>query len=321
MSNPEQELNNLDIPKDTVPEFSESREKAVETTPQPRKSILHQLSVSYFGDEKKMAVAWLTFITCYWSLVMWIPTLISLDFSTPGFGMYCVSLIAIFAEGASLYADKYPSGATKESPHSYDGRGRYSAIFLVLCIIIDVVGLAFEVLNRSPLTQDYFRFGCHLLALMWCSLFYYNRLLKENPQMAWGVFWEEWSDIALTIVVVLLLHNAYERKYHSAQNVCFKHGLCSTYWVVFMFQLAGWMLPMMLIEGWGAERHAVKVALHLFILDLCTNVPIIIVVIATNAYKLSPMIFADTLWKACGFIRSTSYFMVYYVWLRKGSKK
>ncbi|ETO13754.1 hypothetical protein RFI_23612, partial [Reticulomyxa filosa] len=194
----------------------------------------------------------------------------------------CVGAVAIFAESASIYADKYPSGATKESPNGHTGRGRYAAIFLVVCIIIDIVGLAFVVLNRSPRVEDYFRCFCHFSALVWCSLFFYNRLLKENPDMAWSVFWEEWSDIVLTIIVVLLLHNAYEKETNSSHDACFKSGLCSTYWVIFILQLTGWMLPMMTIEGWGAERHAVRVSLHLFILDLCTNVPIIIAIVATS---------------------------------------
>jgi len=78
---------------------------------------------------------------------------------------------------------------------------------------------------------------------------------------------------------------------------------------------------MMVIEGWGAEKHAVKVSLHLFILDLCTNVPILIAVVATSGYNVSGAIFFDVLWKACGFIRSSSYFMVYYVWLKTGKRK
>ncbi|ETO22864.1 hypothetical protein RFI_14329 [Reticulomyxa filosa] len=204
-------------------------------------------------------------------------------------------LVAIFAEGASLYGDYYPSGGTKEKPKGYTGNGRYSAIFLVICILADIFGLAYVVLNRDTALDEYFRAFCHFIALVWCSLFYYNRLIKENPEMAWTVFWEEWVDIVLTVIMVLILHRAYADKHNSTHNcetqlkntsallgACFKSGLCSTYWSVFVVQLSGWMLPMMIIEGWGAEKHATKVALHLFILDLCTNVPILIAVVATS---------------------------------------
>jgi len=299
-------------------ENSESREEPKTELQTPSGSIL---KISYFAHEKQIASVWLTFITLYWSAVMWIPTLINLNFGTPGFAMYCVGVVAIFAEGASILGDKYPSGATKEEPYGYNGRGRYAAIFLVICIIVDLVGLAYVCLNRTPYTQDYFRAFCHFIALVWCSLFYYNRLLKENRQMAWSVFWEEWLDIVLTIIIVLILHNSFETKYNTTHNACFRNGLCSTYWVIFMVQLTGWLLPMMIIEGWGAEKDATKVSLHLFILDLCTNVPILIVVVATRGYEVSPLIFVDVLYKAISFIRSSSYFMVYYVWLRRGAKK
>jgi len=191
----------------------------------------------------------------------------------------------------------------------------------VVVILVDLFTLAYIVLNRDTRLDEYFRAFCHFIALVWCSLFYYNRLLKENPDMAWAVFWEEWVDIVLTIIMVTILHQAYAEEHDSAHNACFKSGLCSTYWSVCIIQLSGWMIPMMIIEGWGAEKHATKVSLHLFILDLCTNVPILIAVVATSGYSISGAIFFDVLWKACGFIRSSSYFMVYYVWLKTGKRK
>jgi len=250
---------------------------------------------------------------------MWVPTLLSMNFDTAGFGIYCIGLIAMFAEGASIYGGYYPSGATEgQKSTDYNGRGRYAAIFLVVCIMSDLFALSYTVLNQNTKLDEYFRAFAHLVALVWCSLFYYNRLVRENPDMAWSVFWEEWIDILLTIIMVLILHKAYVDKHDSTAGACFDTGLCSVYWVVFILQLSGWLFPMMTIDGWGAEKHATKVAIHLFVLDLCTNVPIIITLVATFGYRVSPALFFDLLWKACGFIRSTSYFMVYYVWLRKG---
>ncbi|ETO29340.1 hypothetical protein RFI_07784 [Reticulomyxa filosa] len=216
-------------------------------------SFLNELSVSYFTNEKKMAIAWLTFITAYWSIVMWIPTLIHffccifgvpLSYSrffligdtsfffgrklcfVPFLCQNGNTKVAISAEGASLYGDYYPSGATKAQPKGHKGNGRFSALFLVICILADIFGLAYVVLTRDTRLDEYFRAFCHFFALVWCSLFYYNRLVKENPQMAWTVFWEEWIDIVSTVIMILILYNAYEEKHHAshsfASNTCLK---------------------------------------------------------------------------------------------------
>ncbi len=101
---------------------------------------------------------------------------------------------------------------------------------------------------------------------------------------------------------------------------------------------------MICIQGWGTEKNAKNVAMHLFILDIVTDFPLIIAILVEGktflpsffqsvpnekkmyvkmigSYRYHPIIFIDILWKTLSTIRSMSYYMVYYVWLAKGEKK
>jgi len=77
---------------------------------------------------------------------------------------------------------------------------------------------------------------------------------------------------------------------------------------------------MMLIEGWGTEPYGKRASTHLFILDFVTDVPVIITIITSDAYKSHPIIFIDCIWKTLLTVRSLSYYLVYQMWFDKGKR-
>jgi len=145
-------------------------------------------------------------------------------------------------------------------------------------------------------------------------IFFYNRFHESNPDVATTAFWSEWIDMLIGAIIVLYIHNTDEIK----NTTCLHRPLCITYFVFVVVQLIGWLLPMMIIAGWGTEKGAKNVCLHLFILDLCSDLPVVATVLANNTYEDYGIVFFDTVWKTCLLIRSVSYYVVYQLWLGKG---
>ena len=121
-------------------------------------------------------------------------------------------------------------------------------------------------------------------------------------------------DVALTVIVLFILHNAID------DATCFNSTICTVYYISFIFQLIGWLVPMMSIPGWGTEKDGRKVSTHLFVLDIFTDIPIIIAILSTDAYSEHAIIFIDVLWKTVLTIRSLGYYAVYEIWLQKGER-
>jgi len=121
--------------------------------------------------------------------------------------------------------------------------------------------------------------------------------------MASRAFFIEWVDIAWTMVI------SYTLTQFSADDEP-KSAVNYVYFCFIAIELCAWMLPMMISPKWGTQEYAKTVTLHLLILDLATDIPVIITVFVEEAYQDNPLLFIDMIWKSTLLIRSISYYLV-----------
>eukprot|EP01084_Bolivina_argentea_P149776 261621_1 len=277
------------------------------------------VKASIFGNrEGRVTFAWLLYTSLYWTILIWIPTLQTMSFGTEGFIIWCLGFIAMISCSYTLYEGKYPSGSTSTDSFETTSIGRYTATFLTTCVIIDICALIFIVaINDYEITSVYngFRLGLHAISVFWASLFFYNKFYRYHSLMATKAFFIEWADIIWTIIVSYTLNEFMLDKNEEMTGVHY------TYFSFICIELCGWMLPMMLLKNWGSQEYAQTVSLHLLILDLATDIPIIIVVFAYEAYKDNPLLFVDILWKSFLIIRSVSYYLVNQMLYRTADKE
>jgi len=48
--------------------------------------------------------------------------------------------------------------------------------------------------------------------------------------------------------------------------------------------MTGWLFPMFLITRWGTTPNATYVSVHLVLLDLLTDFPIVVIILQQEAY-------------------------------------
>lgn len=169
--------------------------------------------------------------------------------------------------------------------------------------------------NGLSIAQQ-FRGAFHLFFIFWTSLFFYNKFRIANPQIATQAFFGEWIDVASTSAVIFLLHSSFD----SSSGECLDQSICVVYFIVVLIQLIGWTTPMMCMATWGTRKGATGVSKHLLLLDIFTDVPVILAVLIEDAYRLHVMIYIDILWKSFLLIRIVAYYLVYFLWLRKGHR-
>jgi len=198
-----------------------------------------------------------------------------------------------------------------------DGIGRYSAFTLSSVVTLDLIILAFYDFKDGTTIADDIRASMHLIHLVWASLFFFNRFYHSNPDIAVTAFFAEWLDLAITIVVLFIIHQALST---SSNSSCLNQAICVCYGLFLACKLIGWIFPMMLIVGWGTELYGKRAATHLFILDIVTDVPVVITILITGAYKSDAVIFIDCIWKTLLTVRSLSYYLVYQIWFDKGKR-
>ena len=56
--------------------------------------------------------------------------------------------------------------------------------------------------------------------------------------------------------------------------------------------------------------------MHLLVLDICTDIPVIITLFVTEAYQSNAILFVDVIWKSFLIIRSVSYYLVVIFFIR-----
>lgn len=273
---------------------------------------------SIFKNERFAAILWCAFIFLYWTPSVWFPILSQQKFSaSPGIFIWCFGFIGLLSSSYLLKDGKNPSGSTKEEPNKVNGIGRYTAMVLVCSILTDFTLRIYDIDNRifpEPVQYDLILISGHTISIFWCSFFYYGRFKHINPEIANVVFVSEWIDILITIISFCLLCWYYD-------NGCDGHWLCYLYFIIIPIKFILWILPMMMIKGWGTYQNGTRVSIQVFVTNILTNLPIIFVIEWNQLYAVYVVVYIDLLIKTFIIIRGTAYYMIFNVWLNRGLRQ
>eukprot|EP01084_Bolivina_argentea_P118034 209517_1 len=157
------------------------------TTNTDKSSEKHStIKTSIFTNEGGVALAWLIYTAVYWTLLMWIPTLIYKSFETKGLLIWCIGCVGFMACSYTLYEDKYPSGSTKDNELETKSIGRYTCCLLTTAVITDVCVLIFYsvIVADKIIISDAIRLTFHCIHIFWTSLFFYNKFYQYHYHMA-----------------------------------------------------------------------------------------------------------------------------------------
>eukprot|EP01083_Nonionella_stella_P002875 8234_1 len=273
-----------------------------------RKNTLEIEGSLFKENESKWAIIWLIYTFVYWTILTWMPIVIdrSFDVNIWGLLVWCVGAIAMMGTAYTIYIGQYPSGATRDDACAIDGIGRYTAGVMTTTVIIDCCVSVYATVDLELIDEtntliystQLSRLVCHIVHIFWSCLFFYNRFYYNHRSMAIRAFILEWGDIIWTCIVSFMITEPLV--------------VDRIYFVIVGVALIGWLTPMMFNPRWGTRRNAQKVAVHLLLLDLFTDAPVIVALLATQAYKDNVILWIDLFWKSCLLARSVSVFFVKY---------
>eukprot|EP01084_Bolivina_argentea_P183090 315994_1 len=283
-----------------------------------RRATINTEGSIFVDNEKKYAILWLSFTALYWTLLTWIPILRTGSFNSNlgGFIIWCFGFIGMVSVSYTIYIGHYPSGATSENRFGMDGIGRWTSAILTSTVIIDCIILVYisvdvDLDNISGADNIIYdtnlsRLILHIVSIFWSSLFYYNRFKTFHKVMATRAFILEWTDIIWSCIVSFIITEP--------------QSVDIIYFLIVGAQLIGWMGPMMFHKKWGTRQHAETVAIHLLLLDLCTDAPVIFALLITQLYKNNAILWIDIIWKSFLIQRSVSAYFVKHYLKRKTEK-
>merc|ERR1712228_1088842 len=165
-----------------------------------------------------------------------------------------------------------------------------------LCMSIDWTVHALVILQFNEFSAyDVLIMSGHSISILWASLFFYNRAIKNGKRIAWLSLLLQWIDLVFCSISLLVLH--------SQEGSCLDQGICIGYFVVLILNLFCWFFP--IIFGFSdTEKH---IHIHMLVLDLFTDFPLVVVIILTESYTIHWWIFIDIIFKLIMILRSIAY--------------
>eukprot|EP01084_Bolivina_argentea_P047266 87079_1 len=252
-----------------------------EQSPQPGEDNKIDSRLNTLIHSEIYAKLWLFYTFLYWTLITWIPILISLSFSVnlSGFIIWCCGFIGMLSTSYTIYYKQYPWGSRKQDMNATDGIGRYSAAILTSTIMIDcfvllVFSNTININDKNRIYNiNYIRLLFHVIHMFWTSTFFYN-------QFKFYIFIIQWIDILWLCIVSYTIYTP--------------KSVDIVYFIIIGIKLGAWMIPMMLIKNLNSNKYELQYLLF----NLCTIIPIIFVILIQQAYKTNFILWFDVFWKS-----------------------
>eukprot|EP00483_Globobulimina_turgida_P003993 UN04001 len=121
----------------------------------------------------------------------------------------------------------------------------------------------------------------------------------------------EWVDILFMYIVILIL------AVEISGNGCFSYALCVGYFIIVVIKTYFWFFP--IIFGYSeADAH---IHIHMVALDTLTDLPLIIIIVASDGYSVHWFLFVDIAFKLVMLLRCYAYHLVVNLILKKKAKQ
>lgn len=166
-----------------------------------------------------------------------------------------------------------------------------SSYALLLCIDLFVhIGAMFLGAEYIDYAFSWSFVCCHLLSLFLLSMLCFE-WQRGDTVFRFINFVFEWIDILSQIAVTLL----YSRFSDSDD----KDTITKVFWVFTLIQIMFWVPPLAM----GTAKSTKSLAKHIILLDVFTDIPLIITTMVSGAYAVQFWIFCDLIVKICLMLR------------------
>eukprot|EP01083_Nonionella_stella_P119275 356444_1 len=244
----------------------------------------------WFSHPRKATYSWCFFSGTYWTLLVLIPGLIRHELNTYQYYLWFVGQIGVCSVYYCTRAD-YPADSSSGKP-----------VMAMTCLLMSVDwishALAALQLNMVNVSEGLIMLG-HSISILWASLFFYNRAIQNGRIIAWLSLLLQWIDIVFCCISVLVLH--------STEGECWNTNLCIGYFVILVLNLFFWFFPIM----FGLSNTEKYIHMHMVILDMCTDLPLVAILILSEAYRIHWWIFIDVAFKMIMLCRSVLYHLCF----------
>jgi len=255
---------------------------------------------SWFLNPRITTLIWVYFVLFYWTIIVMVPCIAYNDLKRYEFYVWIFGMIGVCSV---YYAVK--GGYPADSPG-----GKPVIAFTATVISVDCAIDAYKILtdNYTGTLSQRAHFAImmlHTITLLWTTLFFYNRAVVNKKNLAWLSLLVEWFDLIFMVIAIYVIHHILGECFHSA--------LCIGYFVVLTLNLVLWFFPIML--GYSDTERSIHI--HIVVLDMCTDFPLVVTIILTQAYTISWFIFFDVIYKLIVLLRSITYHGVLNLFLRR----
>eukprot|EP00485_Elphidium_margaritaceum_P011436 CAMPEP_0202707474 /NCGR_PEP_ID=MMETSP1385-20130828/19809_1 /ASSEMBLY_ACC=CAM_ASM_000861 /TAXON_ID=933848 /ORGANISM="Elphidium margaritaceum" /LENGTH=325 /DNA_ID=CAMNT_0049366207 /DNA_START=30 /DNA_END=1007 /DNA_ORIENTATION=+ len=249
-----------------------------------------------FSSPRTASYAWCAFVATYWTLLVIIPGIVRNVLNSYEYWIWFLGMIGVCSMYYCTRGD-FPADSQAGKP-----------IMALTCILISVdwTSHAFAALqfNNITITAGFIMLG-HSFAILWASLFFYNRAIKNGEHMAWLSLLLQWVDIVMTCVSVIVLHGK--------EGACFNLPICIMYFVSLVLNLFLWFFPIM----FGYSNTQKHIHINTVLLDTVTDLPVVVTMFATNAYSIHWWLFIDVAFKIIMLLRTYAYHLLVSLVLRR----
>ena len=151
-----------------------------------------------FGHPRTATYAWVAWSASYWTGLVLIPALVRNELNTYQYYLWFVGMIGICSVYYCTRADHAADSAVGKP------------IMAMTCVLmsLDWTGHALAALefNQVSAVEMCIMFG-HSVSILWASLFFYNRAIKNGKRVAWFSLLLQWVDIVFCCISILVIHS------------------------------------------------------------------------------------------------------------------
>ena len=242
---------------------------------------------------------WVLFGAVYWTVI----TAVAFFFSNEDFALfaYTVSAMVVAFICLGIVFAGLARGIEAGKPRARKWVFWYSCV----CCVNIFVHTGFAQSNNTTGSGVYLPYSiafiaCDFLSLLYISFVFYGFQLRNNKWFRMQNFLLEWFDLVSQIVVAILYADLSESHKSSVYEKAF--------WSFILIQLTAWVIP--IIFGAGTRIH--RCLRHMFLLDVITDFPLLIINLASGAFALQFWILVDLFVKIAFMVRGIYFFLRYF---------
>jgi len=240
--------------------------------------------------------AWAFFGLCYWILI----TLWGFHYHHYDQHLFVYTVCAL---GVAALAIMVVFAGISRGMEAGSARSRkWVTPYVVVCSVNLFVHTGFAQNQQEYLPYSVAFIACDFASMLYISFVFYGFGYADNRWFRVKNFVFEWFDL-LSQVAVAIIYADFSNL--SVDRTAHWELL---FWIFILVQLTMWVIPIV----FGAGLRSTRCLRHIFLLDIITDFPLLIINIASGAFEVQYWILIDLIVKIIFMIRGAYYAMTYF---------